>query len=79
MPPTASDYIPMQEFEDIKFVNVDNRAMAYFYDPPQAWANIKDCGDFPCTAPKNTLYSFKRVKFEGPNLPDIASEGVDTF
>jgi hypothetical protein len=33
--------------------------------PPKGWANIKDCGNFPCTAPYNTIFYFRRNKFEG--------------
>ena len=59
------DYIPMHEFYDSKFVNVENDAMAYWWEPPQGWAIIKDCGEFPCTGPKNTLYSFMNSQFSG--------------
>lgn len=55
----------MQEFENIKFTNVELGGLAWFYDPPKSWANIKDCGDFPCTSPKNTLFSFKGTVWEG--------------
>lgn len=27
-------------------------------DPPTKWANLKDCVEFPCTAPENMLLSF---------------------
>lgn len=30
-----------------------------------SWANLADCGDFPCTGPKNTLFSFKNIKWTG--------------
>lgn len=53
------------QFFDTKFVNCETDAIAYFMEPPQKWAIIKDCGAFPCTAPKNTIFSFKRTKFEG--------------
>lgn len=36
--------------------------MTYFFEPPQKWANLADCGDYPCTGPKNTLFSFKNIK-----------------
>merc|ERR1712224_456688 len=62
--PKGSDLIPMQEFYDTKFVNCDSAALGYFYDPPKGWAIIKDCGAWPCTAPKNTLFSFRRNSFE---------------
>lgn len=43
--------------------------------PPKGWANVKDCGNFPCTAPLNTLFSFKRNKFRGLK----PSFGADEF
>lgn len=55
--------------------------MTYFFDPPQAWANLADCGDFPCTGPKNTIFSFKNIKWvtkpgpkdaEGNELTDFS-------
>jgi len=81
--PAGSDYIPLQEFENIKFINVEWEAIAYLFDPPEAWANVKDCGEFPCTAPKNVMYSFKGTTFEriafpaGTAPPDLAA--LDTF
>ena len=62
---SASDYIPMHEFYDTKFTNVHADALGYFYEPPQRWAIIKDCGEWPCTGPHNTIYSFKRNTFNG--------------
>lgn len=62
--PWGSDLIPMHEFYDTKFVNVEPAALGYFYEPPPGWAIIKDCGAWPCTAPKNTLLSFQRTTFE---------------
>lgn len=61
--PYGPDYIPMMEFHDTKFTNVEDDAMAYIYDPPQGWANLADCNEFPCTAPLNTILSFKKTSF----------------
>jgi hypothetical protein len=55
----------MVEFYDSLFVDVDADAMAYIMEPPAKWANIKDCGAFPCTAPLNVLFTFENTKFEG--------------
>jgi len=41
--------------------------MTEFFDPPKKWANLADCGDFPCTGPKNTLFSFTNIKWT--NVP----------
>lgn len=43
--------------------------MTYFYDPPKKWAIIKDCGNFPCTAPKNVLYTFEKSLYSGASKP----------
>jgi hypothetical protein len=41
-------------------------AVAYLTDPPEAWGNVKDCGlGFPCTAPKNVLFSFQNSIWQG--------------
>jgi hypothetical protein len=59
----------MQEFYDTKFINNDAAALGYFYDPPKGWANLKDCGAFSCTAPRNTMLTFKRNSFEKGRPP----------
>lgn len=37
-----------------------------------SWANLADCGDFPCTGPKNTIFSFKNIKWVGKPGPKDA-------
>lgn len=61
--PYGSDYIQPHHFYDTTFDNVHPDAMAWLYSPPSGWANLKDCGEFPCTAPLNVLFSFIRTKF----------------
>ena len=61
----ASDYIPIHQFFDTKFVNVEEEAMAFFYTPPEEWANMDDCGNFPCTAPLNAMFSFQGTSYSG--------------
>lgn len=68
-----SDYAPMMEFHDTVFTNTSGDAMAYIFDPPQGWANVKDCGNFPCTAPLNTILSFKDTTFGGVTTPSYAT------
>lgn len=63
--PYASDLVPVSEFEDTTFENVADDAWGHFYTPPMAWANVKDCGAFPCTAPLNVLLSFKGTQYTG--------------
>jgi hypothetical protein len=55
----------MVEFYDSEFYNIDGDALAYIMDPKPGWANIKDCGNFPCTAPANALLTFEGSKFFG--------------
>ena len=63
----------MVEFYDTKFVDCDGDALAYIMSPKPGWANIKDCGDFPCTAPLNVLLHFFDSEFEG-SKPRWASD-----
>jgi len=44
--------------------------LTYFFEPPQSWANLADCGDFPCTGPKNTVFSFKNIQWSGTGSTD---------
>lgn len=69
----ASDMIPIQKFYDTEFINCEEEAIGYFFDPPQKWAIIKDCGNFPCTGPKNVYYTFERTKFTG-GRPSFAKD-----
>ena len=69
-PQQASDYIPLHEFFDTKFIDVEEGAMAHLLTPPPGWAIIKECGEFPCTGPLNALYSFKKTRFEGATPVD---------
>jgi hypothetical protein len=55
----------MMEFFDSKFVDVKQDAVSYIMDPLPEWANLDDCGDYPCTAPKNALLSFQGTTFSG--------------
>lgn len=48
-------------------------AFANLWDPPEKWAIIKDCGEWPCTAPLNLLYRFENSQFIGTK-PSFASD-----
>lgn len=67
--PMGSDKIPPHFFNNAVFTNVDETGWAYFHKPPTKWANVKDCGNFPCTAPNNVIFSFVGTKFEGDTRP----------
>lgn len=58
---SASDYIPMALFENTVFENVDEKAVVWLEDPPQGWANPTDCGEWPCTAPRNAVLKFSNT------------------
>ena len=59
------DFVPLTMFEDNEFKNIDAGAFGYFSDPLAKWANVKDCGNFPCTGPWNVLLTFKGTKWSG--------------
>jgi len=61
----ASDRLPASVFEDTTFENIADESWGHFMPPNPKWANVKDCGSFPCTAPYNVLLSFKDTKFAG--------------
>ena len=64
-----SDKIPQHYFNDMVFENVDDMGWAFLEKPPTAWANVKDCGNFPCTAPNNLIFSFSGTTFQGDTKP----------
>jgi hypothetical protein len=64
---SQSDMHPIYYIYDTLFNNVTTSAIAWMQTPPEKWANIKDCGEFPCTAPLNTILKFEGTTFEGDN------------
>ena len=66
----ASDVHPIETFTNTKFYDLHEDAFAYLMDPPLEWANLKDCGNFPCTGPQNIVLYFKNTQFFGSVLPD---------
>lgn len=87
MNPFASDRVPLSDFVDTTFENVGDDSWGHFMTPPAKWANVKDCGSFPCTAPLNVLLMFKGTKYTGqrPSFtqPDFQlisnNEGVSPY
>jgi len=63
----------------MNFTNVAYDAILFIYDPPAEWANVTDCGEFPCTAPFNTVFNFIAATFavtDGSTaLPSFWTEG----
>ena len=70
--PSHSDYIPLQRYEAVEFVNVADSAVAWLMDPIPGWANPKDCVGFPCTAPSNIVMKFKNSRFSGSSRPGFS-------
>jgi len=56
--PSSSDKVPPHFFDNCKVVDVDDSGFAFLSKPPAGWANVKDCGNFPCTAPINCFIQF---------------------
>jgi len=61
----GSDYIPIGHFDGCTFTDVNDKGMTYIFDPPAAWANIADCGEWPCTSPENIIMKFDQTTFNG--------------
>lgn len=65
------DYIVPSEFFNTTFEEVEDNALVFMITPPKKWANLKDCGDFPCTGPLNTQIRLEGTKFTGKIRPII--------
>lgn len=68
-----SDYVPPQMFYDNIFEDVHEDAFAYWFDAPDSWAEIDDCGEFVCTGNKNAFGVFKGTTFRGTK-PSFATQ-----
>jgi hypothetical protein len=64
---TQSDMHPIYYLYDTHFNNITTTAIAWMQTPPDKWANLQDCGEFPCSAPLNTILRFEGTTFEGEN------------
>ena len=69
----ASDGVPVTYLDQIEFINVHNDAVVYLFTPPQKWAIVRDCGQFPCTGPLNTALKFTNTIASGSPVPNIYS------
>ena len=68
---SGSDKIPPHFFNNIKFIDTDDKGFVFLDKPSPGWANVKDCGNFPCTAPNNLIFSFKSTTYKG-SMPAFA-------
>ena len=67
--PSNADYYPAVKVVNPVFNNVAHEAIAFFFTPPNAWAVVDDCGNYPCTGPNNVLIQFQRSTFIGSIRP----------
>jgi hypothetical protein len=58
------------KFTKTLFSDVGQDVLAYLVAPSPGWANLDDCGDFPCTAPNNVVVKFENTLFGGDINPD---------
>lgn len=65
---SSFDFVQPQFFRNTTFNNVSPDSMAYLMAPEPKWANLKDCGAFPCTGPLNAIFSFKDTKYSRGSL-----------
>jgi hypothetical protein len=42
--PKSPDFITLQHFEDITYENCSADSMTYFFEPPESWGVLNDCG-----------------------------------
>lgn len=42
-----------------------------------SWANLADCGDYPCTGPKNTIFAFTNIQWI--NSPSESEFTLENF
>lgn len=71
--PTNADHAPVNTITGLELHTVSHDAMVKFDDPPQAWAIIKDCGQFPCTGPENAVLKVTGAKASGTMEPSITN------
>ncbi|TNV88211.1 hypothetical protein FGO68_gene8985 [Halteria grandinella] len=67
--PFNSDYYPRTYLNNVRFHNVGQNALAYLFTPPNEWAVLDDCGQFPCTGPNNVLIWLDKVTYSGQITP----------
>jgi hypothetical protein len=67
---SASDFSPPAVLKNSRFINVAEESLGYLSSPDPKWANVKDCGNFPCTAPYNALFKFVNTSWEGGSMAE---------
>jgi hypothetical protein len=83
----SPDYISPSVFTNVKVENVPEGSLFYIHNPKEAWANIEDCNEFPCTAPRNviirdtdgSLSNNATTTYLLPNNPGVVLKDSCTF
>jgi hypothetical protein len=83
----SPDFISPSVFTNVIVENVPEGSLFYIHDPKEAWANIEDCNEFPCTAPRNviirdtdgSLSNNATSTYLLPNNPGVALKDSCTF
>jgi hypothetical protein len=65
--------------KDCTFIDVTDDALAKMDEPKDGWANISDCGEWPCTAPENIVIRYEGSKFSGKSPSNTNHEGTLTY
>lgn len=76
---TASDFAPPVTLWNTRFINVAAESLGYLKDPNPKWANVKDCGNFPCTAPWNVVMKFLNTSWEGGSIAKSENAQLKDF
>mmetsp|Transcript_8382 Transcript_8382/g.16636 ORF Transcript_8382/g.16636 Transcript_8382/m.16636 type:complete len:1637 (+) Transcript_8382:5150-10060(+) len=85
--PNSPDFSVPQIFTNVLLDNVAEDSLFYMNDPKPGWANLDDCGEFPCTGPLNVLVrdtdgslsSNATTTYLLPNNPGVALKDSCTF
>jgi len=72
--PLAPDAVHPAYFSRAEFYNSDEKAMIHIPDPLDSWAEIKDCGNFPCTGLKNAIVNFCTTRWYGEYKKGVSAE-----
>ena len=59
------DFIQPSFFYNTKIIESSQQALAQFITPPDKWAIIKDCGQWPCSGPLNAMAKFINTQWSG--------------
>ena len=73
------DYIIIHNFKSCTFRDIGEDAVSLMSPPKDKWANIDDCGEWPCTGPENVVLTFENTNFNGNYPSYVAPNGAITY